>query len=727
MVDRRPLGPETPGYTLRYHRTARTSLAFCALLATAVLLQSGAMTASSAGQTRHVVAATRTGVRVPSVAPVAPPLTTRGVGTAEQATVSVRPVGGTLFLVGAGGADVTYVATPAGYFYVDEFGGGLQFYPRDGFSGTAPTVHYIITNAATESATNAYIATVTKPAPPTAAPLSSTRSGGPYYQYADTSDISGNPMAFFVSGSTQVTSLTMPGKGTYYVTSGDGISLSFQATNCFVGTVPTVTYRLIDQYEQHADSTYTAHVTNPSPPTVSPLTSTGTGPARQTVTAPQPGCIGSTKLLDGNGHPVTTLTRSDGTYTVVPATGVITFSPAPGDSGTGATVAYRVTDQFGQHADSTYTTSVTPPAPPTASPLTSTGVGPSAQHVTVAVPADGHAMLLDGVHPVTKLTVAGQGAYSIATATGVITFTPEAGYLGTGTPVSYTVTDSYDQSATSTFTATVTEPAAPNPAALTSTATGTAIQSRTISIPDAGSVTMLDGSTPVALLVIAGEGNYALDPATGLIQFAPVNGYTGTATPVRYEVTDSYGQTGASTYTPTVTIPGPPSATPLKSSGTAGTSQQRKVAIPPGGAVTLIDDNKPVTTVTDPGQGTYSLDAATGVITFVPLAGFFGKPAPVTYRVGDAYGQSVRSTYSPTVTAAIVSPTTAPATTAVNPTPTAAPGPTTAAVPAASGSLPNTGSDVALLTQIALLLILFGAALTASTRYRRRPRFSQHR
>ena len=105
----------------------------------------------------------------------------------------MRPVGGTLVLIGAGGAHVTFVATAAGYYYVDEFGGGLLFYPYSGISGTAPTVTYTITNAAMESASNTYTATVTKPPPPTASPLSSTRSGGPYYQYADTGDIPGIP------------------------------------------------------------------------------------------------------------------------------------------------------------------------------------------------------------------------------------------------------------------------------------------------------------------------------------------------------------------------------------------------------------------------------------------------------------------------------------------------------------------------------------------------------
>ena len=527
-------------------------------------------------------------------------------------------------------------------------------------------------------------------------------------------------MAFLISGGAQVTLLAVTGKGTYHVSSGDGVSLSFQADSCFVGTVPAVTYRIIDQYDQHADSTYTAHVTNPSPPTVTPLTTTGIGPATQTVTAPQPGCVGSTTLLNGSNQPVTVLARPDGTYAVNPVTGVLTFAPAPGYSGTGSAVTYRVTDEQGQSAESSYTTTVTPPPPPTPSPLTSTGVGPAAQHVTAAVPTGGRAMLLDGVTPVSTLTVIGQGSYAVNTFSGVITFTPLPGYLGSATQVSYRVTDSYDQSASSTYTATVTEPAIPNPAALTSTGVGTAAQSRTVSIPQSGTVTLLAGLTPVITITVAGQGSYALDPTTGLIRFSPVNGFTGTATPADYNVTDSYGQTGSSTYTPTVTIPPRPTAEPLSSKGAVGTTQQQRVTIPPGGVVALLDNALPVTTVTAAGQGTFALNAATGVITFTPIAGYSGQPTPVTYQIRDAYGQSVRSTYAPDVIAA---PATTTATVAPTATATASPIPSaTTPITAAAGSLPYTGSNVIALTKLALLMILLGGALSAATRFRRRPR-----
>ena len=46
----------------------------------------------------------------------------------------------------------------------------------------------------------------------------------------------------------------------------------------------------------------------------------------------------------------------------------------------------------------------------------------------------------------------------------------------------------------------------------------------------------------------------------------------------------------------------------------------------------------PVTTLAVPGQGTWTVDPATGALTFNPQAGFEGDPAPVTYRVADTLG-----------------------------------------------------------------------------------------
>jgi CshA-type fibril repeat protein len=156
----------------------------------------------------------------------------------------------------------------------------------------------------------------------------------------------------------------------------------------------------------------------------------------------------------------------------------------------------------------------------------------------------------------------------------------------------------------------------------------------------------------VSTLTIPGQGTYTLDPTTGVITFTPVLGFTGTATPATYQVTDEFGQSGSSTYTPTVTPPPPPAAPDKVSSGPPNSTQTTTIPIPPGGSITLLIGTTPVDRVEIPGQGVYMLDTATGVITFVPVEGYSGTPTPVTYSVTDAYGQSTVGTYSPEVLAA---------------------------------------------------------------------------
>ena len=103
--------------------------------------------------------------------------------------------------------------------------------------------------------------------------------------------------------------------------------------------------------------------------------------------------------------------------------------------------------------------------------------------------------------------------------------------------------------------------------------------------------------------------------------------------------------------------PAAPVAPVLTPTAPAVTNQpQSTTAVDPtGGSVSLVDGNgDPATTVTVPGEGTFVLDPSTGVITFTPVLGFTGTPAPVDYRVTDAYDQFTDSTFAP-------SPVTAPA------------------------------------------------------------------
>jgi CshA-type fibril repeat protein len=192
----------------------------------------------------------------------------------------------------------------------------------------------------------------------------------------------------------------------------------------------------------------------------------------------------------------------------------------------------------------------------------------------------------------------------------------------------------------------------PTASAVTSTGTGTASQSPTITVPDGGSLRLLDAdSNPVTSLVVPDEGTYTVDTETNVISFVPASSFHGPATPVNYRLTDSSSRTSDSTYTPTVTLPAAPTLTPITSSGGFGATQTKPVTIPDGDSLHLLSDATPVTTLAVAGQGTYSVNPTTGVVTFTPVAGFSGVADPVTLRLTDAYGQSSDASFTATVLA----------------------------------------------------------------------------
>ena len=105
--------------------------------------------------------------------------------------------------------------------------------------------------------------------------------------------------------------------------------------------------------------------------------------------------------------------------------------------------------------------------------------------------------------------------------------------------------------------------------------------------------------------------------------------------------------------------------------------------------------------VTVPGEGTYTVDPATGTVTFNPETSFTGVATPVTYQVADGLGRLVTSTITITVTPnTVVLPTKIPAS------------------GNGEGSLPQTGGGVPQSVWTAVALLAFGSALVFGARRR---------
>ena len=629
--------------------------------------------------------------------------------TANQPQIGTLPrqPGGWAYLVDDNGWWVDTVTVPdQGTYSLDETTGDVTFTPVLGFTGTPTPVQYADIDSSWWSVGYSTFAPydVSAPDAPAPAVLHSdlpVTSNQPQQTTAPIPD-NGSVTLLDAQGNA-VTDITVNGQGEYVLDATTGV-ITFTPVFGFTGTPTPVAYRLVDAYNQHGDSTYApSDVTPPDGPTAGVLHSdtpvTTNLPQHTTASIPSQGSV---TLLDGQGNPASNVTvGNQGAYTLDPSTGVITFTPVLGFTGTPTPVDYRLIDVYGQHGDSTYAPSdVTPPAGPTASVLLSATpvVTNQPQHTTATIPASGHVSLLNGNgDEVAGVIVSGQGSYNLNPATGVITFTPLLGFTGTPTPVGYRLTDAYDQHSDATYAPSdVTAPAGPTAPALTPTdpADTNQPQSTTAVAPTGGSVTLVDGNgDPATTVTVPGQGTYVLDPDTGVITFTPDLGFTGTPQPVGYRVSDAYGHSDDSTFTPSdVTPPAGPVATNVTPSSPAQSNQPQHATLtkPTGGSVSLVDGNgDPATTVTVPGQGTYVLDPVTDVVTFTPAPGYAGTPTPASYVVTDAYGQHDTATFAPgLVTLSPSAPTGV----------TVVPGNGTATVhfgaPATDGGLPVTGYAV---------------------------------
>ena len=416
----------------------------------------------------------------------------------------------------------------------------------------------------------------------------------------------------------------------------------------------------------------------------------------------------SVTLLNANGDAVTSVTVvNEGTYTLDTATNVITFQPVATFTGTVTKpVSVRIADANGTTATTTYTPTVTD-VTMTAENATSTDVQGKTQtgtpefeisdpSVTIAT-----RQLLDPttLQPTTSVTIANEGTYTIDPTTGVVTFVPVPTFTGEGTGVTVQATDSNGETATATYKPTVTP----------LTLTGENVTSKNIQGEQQSETPLFSSSyesapvsnyklvdpatgnpTTATSVTVENVGTYTIDSTTGVVTFQPVATYTGTPAPVTVQasatITNEKGEstviTGTATYTPTV-VPVVPTATESATAGKQGQAQTSQIVfdIPDTDAttlnfakgetsevlgvdgqaksvaldkstLTLLDANgNSVTTVTVDGEGTYTLDKTTNVITFQPTEEFTGKATPVRVQIADINGTTVTTTYTPTVVA----------------------------------------------------------------------------
>ncbi|MGZ9836611.1 CshA/CshB family fibrillar adhesin-related protein, partial [Streptococcus sp. V940] len=526
----------------------------------------------------------------------------------------------------------------------------------------------------------------------------------------------------------------VPGQGKYKITAnGKDVDVEFIPEDNFLGTADGISIRRVDS--NGYDTGWSTKFPDKEPningqlntmdgqyvPTVTPIeiegvdkTSTDIQGATQKETptfnttatnlngdkiAVTPSAEYPAKLVDpatGRTTDETSVTvAGEGTYTINPSTGEVTFTPEPSFVGTAKGIEVTLSAPVGRNKDGkvqeeyikTATAKYTPTVvgvTPTATPAetkdiqgaTQTGkpefkggtVEVNGVEKTIPINEDVPATFDDGS---TTKTVEGVGKFTVA-ADGTVTFVPEPNFVGTAPAVTVVREDKNGTKASATYTPTVvgvTPTATPAETKDIQGATQTGKPEfkggtvevngveKTVPINEDVPATFDDGSTTKT---VEGVGKFTV-AADGTVTFVPEPNFVGTAPAVTVVREDKNGTKASATYTPTV-VGVTPTATPAETTDIQGATQKGKPEFK-GGTVTVdgvektvpINEDVPATfedgstTKTVEGVGTYTV-APDGTVTFVPEKSFVGTAPSVTVVREDMNGTKASSTYTPTVT-----------------------------------------------------------------------------
>ena len=426
------------------------------------------------------------------------------------------------------------------------------------------------------------------------------------------------------------------------------------------------------------------------------------------------------KLVDPRTNAVTELTTVDafeqgttnkiGTYTIVPETGEVTFTPNKDFKGipAPATISADVElthDKDGNITKKTLTANYTPtiiPVVPTAEASTTSDIigkkqvspikldteetgddkgktvnfnkgaqtGPNGERVELNPDT---LTLLDGENEVTSVTTT-DGKYELDKANKTITFTPNATFTGVAKPVSVRIKDANGTKVDTTYTPTVTDvtmEGTPKETEAPQGQTQTGTPEFTVSNPDVRitGYKLINPTTNTPVedeeIEVPNQGTYRIDKTTGTVKFIPKAGFTGPADGINVQAVTDVGKTHEAKYTPTVN-PFVIIAVNQESKNIQGVPQEGTptFTIPEeltNASITsrkLVDptDNTPKDSVTVEGKGTFVIDE-TGKVTFTPVPSYTGEvpaievkaTATVTNEKNETATVTQTATYKPEI------------------------------------------------------------------------------
>ncbi|KXU00199.1 CshA/CshB family fibrillar adhesin-related protein [Streptococcus mitis] len=517
---------------------------------------------------------------------------------------------------------------------------------------------------------------------------------------------------------------TVAGQGTYKFIVADNkidVNVEFTPADGFVGEAHGITLRrqdtngattdwiskdtaatpVVNDVRQSMDGLYIPKVTVPTSVNATPVNADSQNlqglpqkgkPTFNVESAKEPVTASAkypAKLVDPRTNTVTELTTVDafeqgttnkiGTYTIVPETGEITFTPNKDFKGIPAPATISADVELTHDKDgnvttktltATYTPTITPVTPTAEKSETSdvqgkvqtspikldteetgddkgktvnfdkgTQTGPKGERVELNPET---LTLLDSTgEEVTSVTTP-QGKYELDKANKTISFTPNKDFVGTATPVKVQIKDVNGTKVETTYTPTVTDVTMESVDKTSEAPQGqtqTGKPEFTISSPNVQitGYKLVDpvSKTPVdsTEIEVPEQGTYKIDKTTGQVTFIPKPGYTGTADGITVQATDENGETKDAKYTPKVT---PLTVTPENktSKNIQGVPQEGTptFTIPEGvtnASITsrkLVDPtyNTPKDSVIVEGKGTFVIDE-TGKVTFTPVPSYTGE------------------------------------------------------------------------------------------------------
>ncbi len=274
----------------------------------------------------------------------------------------------------------------------------------------------------------------------------------------------------------------------------------------------------------------------------------------------------------------------------------------------------------------------TPVAPVASDILATTNEGTAVQIPVLDAVAD------DGIvlpNTVVIQTQPADGKASVNTTTGVVTYTPNPKFYGVDT-FNYTVTD-YDGLKSNIATVTVdvnqviTPPVAVNDSFTVNEDTPTVLNIL------ANDTDQNDTIVPTSVLITTqpAHGSIGINPTTGAVTYTPSNNYLG-ADSFQYTVADNAGAVSNIATVTLHVVPAPPVANP----DTVTTPENTPVTIDElandvATDATLVPSS--VAIVTQPTNGTASINPTTGAITYTPNLNYVG-PDTIKYTVKDTNG-----------------------------------------------------------------------------------------